>query len=279
MFLITGCSSQDRPDTEADAAAINAIWSTYESSLEADDIDAWLSLWTENGVQMPPNEAPVVGKDQLRERNGAALQQFTFEMDITNEEVVVVEDLAYSRGVYTAMLTPKDGGQSIPVDGKFMTILHRQPDGGWKIHRDIFNSNVALGGQYTRAADEQAIRAAEIEAVHAFNEGNLDGYMASYPEDSAWLPPNAPIVNGAEAIRSLAAQLAANPGFAFAVEVDAVEVSGDGRMAYLVGYYELTLSDSDGNPGTDSGKFVEVWKKHPDASWKHVLAIWNSNSP
>lgn len=131
----------------------------------------------------------------------------------------------------------------------------------------------------TRAADEQAIREAELSAVHAFNNGDIDGYMAAYPEDSAWLPPNAPTVTGAESIRGLASQLAANPGFAFAVEVDNVEVSGDGKMAYLVGTYELTLSDADGNPNTDHGKFVEVWKKHPDTSWNHVLAIWNSNGP
>ena len=145
--LMAGCTSQDRTDTAADTDAINTIWSTYESSLKAGDIDAWLSLWTENGIQMPPDEAQIVGKDRLRERNGAALEQFMFEMDITNEEVVVAGDLAYSRGVYTATLTPKEGGPSIPVDGKFMTILQRQPDGTWKIHRDIFNSNVAPGGE------------------------------------------------------------------------------------------------------------------------------------
>ena len=55
---------------------------------------------------MPPNEALVVGKDRLRDRNGAALEQFTFEIDITNEEVAVADDLAYSRGVYTATLAP-----------------------------------------------------------------------------------------------------------------------------------------------------------------------------
>ena len=141
--LMAGCTSQDRPDTEADTAAINAIWSTYVSSLEAGDIDAWLSLWTEDGVQMPPNEAPVIGKDKLRQRNGAALDLFTVAIDITNQEVGVAGEWAFSRGVYAATFTPKDGSQLIPVDGKFMTILSIQTDGGWKIHRDIFNSSVA----------------------------------------------------------------------------------------------------------------------------------------
>ena len=145
LFLMIGCASEDGPDTQADEAAINAIWPTYVSSLEAGDIDTWLSLWTEDGVQMPPNEAPVIGKDQLRKRNGAALDLFTVAIDITNQEVGVAGDWAFSRGVYTATFAPKDGSNPIPVDGKFMTILSRQSDGGWKIHRDIFNSSVAPG--------------------------------------------------------------------------------------------------------------------------------------
>jgi uncharacterized protein (TIGR02246 family) len=147
LFLMIGCASEDVPDTQADEAAINAIWSTYVSSLEADDIDTWLSLWTEDGVQMPPNEPPVIGKDQLRARNGGALEVFTVEIDITNQEIEVTGDWAFSRGVYTATFAPKDGSEPIPVDGKFMTILKREADGGWKIHRDIFNSNVASGGE------------------------------------------------------------------------------------------------------------------------------------
>ena len=147
LLLVASCTSEDGPNMAADTAAINAIWSTYASSLEAGDIDAWLSLWTEDGVQMPPNEAPVIGKDQLRQRNGAALELFTVAIDITNQEVEVAREWAFSRGVYAATFTPKDGSQPIPVEGKFMTILSRQPDGGWKIHRDIFNSNVASGGE------------------------------------------------------------------------------------------------------------------------------------
>ena len=131
----------------------------------------------------------------------------------------------------------------------------------------------------THTADKLAIRTAEIEAVRAFNAGDIDGYMAAYPQHSLWLPPNAPMVRGAQAIRELATQLAANPGFEFHVQLDTVEVASSGDLAYLVGFYQLTLNDASGNPVTDYGKFVEVWKKHPDNTWNHELAIWNSDDP
>ena len=77
--------------------------------------------------------------------NRAVLDRFKFEIGITNEEVHTAGDLAFARGTYKATLTPKQGSGRIPIDGKYMTILVRQPDGSWKIHRDIFNSNVPAG--------------------------------------------------------------------------------------------------------------------------------------
>jgi len=147
MTLLVGCSSKEEANLESDTAAINDILTMYASSSEAGDLSAWLSLWTEDGVQMPPNEPPVIGKDQIQKANKAAFDQFTFEMEITNKEIQIAGDWAFSRGTYAATVSPKNGDQPFPIDGKFMTILERQPDGNWKIHRDIFNSNVPLSGE------------------------------------------------------------------------------------------------------------------------------------
>ena len=141
-LLLVGCAPQESADLEAVTAAVNQIWNQYSSSLNSGDLDRWLSLWTEGGVQMPPGEPPVIGKDQIRARNKGVLDRFTFNIEITNEEVGVAGDWAFARGTYKATLTPKEGGVPTPVDGKYMTILQRQPDGSWKIYRDIFNSNV-----------------------------------------------------------------------------------------------------------------------------------------
>ena len=146
MLLPVGCSPREECDAEAVTAAVNEIWSQYSSSLISGDIDAWLSLWTDDGIQMPPDSPPVIGMEQIRARNTAVSDQFTVDsIEITNEEVRVAGDWAYARGTYTATLTPRQGGEALFIDGKYMTILERQPDGSWKIHRDIFNSNVAPG--------------------------------------------------------------------------------------------------------------------------------------
>ncbi|HEY3012678.1 MAG TPA: SgcJ/EcaC family oxidoreductase [Gemmatimonadales bacterium] len=142
LMALGGCASQ-RDDPTAAKAAVDKIWQEYSASLNAGDLNRWLALWTDDGIQMPPDEPPVVGKERIRARNAAVLDRFKFDIGIKNEEVQIVDGWGYSRGTYKATLTPKQGGQTIPIDGKYMTILARQSDGSWKIHRDIFNSNLA----------------------------------------------------------------------------------------------------------------------------------------
>jgi uncharacterized protein (TIGR02246 family) len=142
VFLLAGLFPQKRAHADSAAAAANEIWSQYSSSLNSGNLDFWMSLWTDDGIQMPPDSPPVAGKEQIRTRMKAILDAFAFDMSITNEEVGEAGDWAFSRGTYRATLTRRQGGQVTLVDGKYMTILQRQADGSWKIYRDIFNSNV-----------------------------------------------------------------------------------------------------------------------------------------
>jgi ketosteroid isomerase-like protein len=58
-----------------------------------------------------------------------------------------------------------------------------------------------------------------------------------------------------------------------------VEVARAGDMAYVLGTYQLTMTDPQGNPVNDHGKFVEVWKKQADGKWKAVADTFNSDLP
>ena len=50
-------------------------------------------------------------------------------------------------------------------------------------------------------------------------------------------------------------------------------------MAYVLGTYQLTMKDPQGNPVNDHGKFVEVWRKQADGKWKAVADTFNSDLP
>ena len=46
---------------------------------------------------------------------------------------------AFHLSEYIAMVTPKEGGETVEEKGKVLEILQRQPDGSWKIAREIWN--------------------------------------------------------------------------------------------------------------------------------------------
>jgi ketosteroid isomerase-like protein len=142
VVLSVVCFSDALAGDSADIMTIRKIWDQYAYAVGTGDVDLWISLWDKNGVQMPPNQPALKGTDNIVVRRRKGAEAFNAQMEIRSEEIVVEGDMAFSRGTYTATLTPKAGGKAVTVDGKFLTILMRQADGSWKIYRDCFNSNV-----------------------------------------------------------------------------------------------------------------------------------------
>jgi ketosteroid isomerase-like protein len=66
----------------------------------------------------------------------------TMTMTIKVEEATAAGDWGYAKGTYVQTITPKAGGPVTSVDGKWLDILKRQPDGTWRLYIDCFNSNV-----------------------------------------------------------------------------------------------------------------------------------------
>ena len=65
------------------------------------------------------------------------------------------------------------------------------------------------------------------------------------------------------------------PGVSLSFVPTSIEVAKSKDMAYDVGTYELKLNDPQGNPTTQIGKYVVVWKKQADKQWKVVADIFN----
>ena len=136
------CTQQgEKVNVEADIAAVKEIGNQYASSINAGDLDLFISMWTDDGVQMPPDVPAVIGKEQIQAKMKPTFDQFIMEISISTEEVGIGGDWAFARCTYTLSLTPKAGGETTMIDGKDLHILKRQTDGSWKIAIDCFNNN------------------------------------------------------------------------------------------------------------------------------------------
>jgi ketosteroid isomerase-like protein len=69
------------------------------------------------------------------------------QYDLLTEEGVVQDvrvsgDLGFARGMDTGTASPKDGGDPIEVNTKWVAIYERQADGSWLCICEIGNSNL-----------------------------------------------------------------------------------------------------------------------------------------
>ena len=57
-------------------------------------------------------------------------------------------------------------------------------------------------------------------------------------------------------------------------------IEGHNELAYVHGAYQMSLTPPGAAaPVGDKGKYVEIWKKQRDGSWKVILDVWSSDLP
>ncbi len=120
-----------------------------------------------------------------------------------------------------------------------------------------------------RAADEAAIRAIDSAWAKAIASKNAQQAASYYTEDGVLMPPGDPMATGRDAVQKGWAAVMALPGFALTFAPDKIVISGD--VAYEIGSYALTTTDKAGKPHTSNWKYVVVWSRQADGSWKAAL--------
>jgi uncharacterized protein (TIGR02246 family) len=128
---------------------------------------------------------------------------------------------------------------------------------------------------------QQAVRS-KIEETNAqfgaaISRGDTSSVAALYTDDAIVLPPNAETVRGRQAIKDLFDGMIAQMGVP-QLALRTMELEEIGDTANEVGEYRLKFQPPGGEPVTDVGKYVVIWKRQGDA-WKLAVDVWNTNSP
>ncbi len=146
IAILSICSCTKKVDTEADVETIKSLTEEYDATLNAGDLDNWVSLYTDDALRMGPNMPTLVGKDAIHDFYQPFFEQNAIDIKETCEEVIVCGDWAFVRGTYTYTITPKVGGEPSRDTGKWVAFHKRQPDGSWMIYRNIWNSDLLPSG-------------------------------------------------------------------------------------------------------------------------------------
>jgi ketosteroid isomerase-like protein len=109
-------------------------------AMAAGDMHRYGAILADDAVFMPPNSAAKIGVE-LRQWLGDFLEQFSTEwLALAHGETVVVGDFAFHDYTYSMRFTPRAGGEPGVGHGKGLHVLRRQPDGSWKIVRNVWNA-------------------------------------------------------------------------------------------------------------------------------------------
>ena len=133
----------------------------------------------------------------------------------------------------------------------------------------------------TRAADEKAIRELEAQFQVNYRSKDADKLVSSYyAEDASNLLPGIPIITGRAAILKSYREELADPTSNGESSISKIEVSRSGDLAYI----EAVSVETHIDPKTkeamiEKGKYVVVFKKQADGTWRAVEDSYNPDAP
>ena len=87
------------------------------------------------------------------------------------------------------------------------------------------------------------------------------------------------MAEGWEASRAVFAELEVLPGYSLEYRPVIAEVASAADLGYTIGTYHMTLPSSDGSIEEIDGKYMTVWKRQPDGTWKVAVDMFNADGP
>ena len=126
-----------------DAAAREELLKTdreWAQAAATRDVERIVSYWTDDAVIYSPGEAPVEGKEAIRNYVGGSLKLpgFAITWTPTRAEVSRSGDLGYTTGT-NAVTVPSTDGSTTTVEGRYVTAWRRGKDGKWRCVVDSWN--------------------------------------------------------------------------------------------------------------------------------------------
>ena len=146
--LLAGCAQPAKEAPKPDPAAIRKAIETSNAAQTAamvkGDIAGAIAPYTADAVVFNPGSPMVTGPAEIQKMFEGMLAAVTIkEFTLTVSDVIVAGsgELAVEHGRYRWTIQPK-GGKTMLDSGKYVVAWQKQADGGWKITRDILNTDI-----------------------------------------------------------------------------------------------------------------------------------------
>lgn len=141
-FVLSVAALSPRAQSDEVRAAIEATNRKFELGWVQKDAAAVASLYTADAMVMPPNGPVSKGAQAVLDMWKAVLPTVPGPIRLVTLETTAHGELADEVGTY--VMWGADG--KIADQGKFV-VLWKKEGGQWKLHRDIWNSDMPAAGK------------------------------------------------------------------------------------------------------------------------------------
>jgi ketosteroid isomerase-like protein len=303
LLSVAACSrsadegaGREVPPTRADLEAVEELVRRWDQGLNAKNVDALLRLYAAEPTAMPPDEPAVTGKEAIR----GWLKRFFSRGAVEARNHIklgrVSGDWAFTRGTFRLTVTSGADDAQVEETGTWAALMNKQPDGSWKVTRNIWNSDLPPPGEtphvFESEGSDAGLPANGQEKACAQEPGGLDesfarlleagdvpGLVALHTESAVRMPPGMVTVEGRDAIRSFFRT------FVEAFKPRQITLSGAGEQisgdwaAQWSGYEIGGTPVAGGPPVTERGKLLSVSSRQADGCWLYEWVIWNRDNP
>lgn len=131
--------------------------------------------------------------------------------------------------------------------------------------------------EFDSASAQKAIEEVNATMSTYAAKGDSANFTNLYTDDAIILPPNSTMLQGHNAIESYWGSI-----FRLGkvdVQLKLINVFGSGNIAVETGIYDLKIQPETMAPILDHGKYMVIWQKQSDNSWKLKRDMWSSDLP
>lgn len=125
--------------------AVKAFYRDWSVAARERGAEGYASFFAEDAVLLPPNAAPLSGREAIRawqERQQQAAYAAVPD-SVSEDELTVSGGFVLYRSTLKGRRVPKAGGEGEPFESKYLDVLRRKPDGGYEFTRRMWSSNRA----------------------------------------------------------------------------------------------------------------------------------------
>jgi len=137
-LLLLSCAAPQE-DTSIIEEGISKTNEAFMSAVANGDAAGVVAQYTDNAQFLPPNADLVTGKQEIQNAMQGFIDSGITGLKLESTEIKGMGDTAFEVGKYTLFT---EGDQAVD-NGKYIVIWKKVGE-EWKLHRDIFNSNMPL---------------------------------------------------------------------------------------------------------------------------------------